>query len=1184
MTGEEAPLPDQVTEPPPREDVLLVSSSDDIDDVWTLAERVEALGGEIDVIIPPRTLLGRLDPRHVEVLRAEPLAARVIPRSEHAEAEPVEEADARLATETVARLWDPDYREDLARTRENHVPTDRPCTEELGEGGGAGAPFGAGPDDTSVWLYGRIAIGVILPEGPACEGGNCPIPPNPPVDLCCSWLPPGQEADTEVWTQDEVADVQATLSAAFAELAQLYPEADLTFVIRFESAPPAWNPLQGIVESAYDPVVWARQYRTDGKPLPDEVAKSVLPNLGYPPNNRDYAAAIRDETNADWGFVFYIFDRSCTCHAECQCEPFPGCTAPPQPPYQAGKCLTAFAATPYATSWHNSDDHTMLHETGHVFSAADEYPTSGSPTNLQGYLQIPNANRHGNQSENGYFGGLGERAHCLMAGASVINGPERLCPYTQHTWGWRDLDADGVVDIVDTPPRSTIGALIPPSTFLGEAEVVPPPRDTTTAGVSLNEVRRVECRIVSGSKALTWLAASASDGAFNEPTEDFTWTRPALPNGTYTAQSRAFDSAGNGQVVPFSIAVTVTGSGITNAPPIASFATSTPLYVGLNRNVTFDATFDASHPYGVSDLEDNAASLLVRWDFDGNGTWDTGWSTSKVVVSSYATSGSKSPKLEVKDTAGSTAQTSRSLYVWPFSVFSYSPEARFTADAFGRHLAQSGDYFPVFNFDASATTDVETPASLIQVRWDFDGDGAWDTPYSTEKSASAQLALPHVDLDLDLTVFLPYPQDPSGAIAVVGDYALVGIQSPPGIRVVHLTTGALGQMITTAGVPYEIVIHPSGTRALVSEGTAGVEWLNVSSPGYYVNYGSLYVSFTNARGMAIEPGPAPGGPIVYVADEGTVKILRWPYTFYPPSLTSTTPTPGAVAVVGRYSGGRLYVGNKDNGGVQIFGITNLSAPALLGTVTGTGDTWGLYEYTQNLVVTDRNGRVLMVNVSNPSMPVTLKEYELLDPLTGNPLAANRCSGEAGLACLQTGLSGGEVFALDLETPDLDYALLEDLNAPGNPSGLLLRNGVLVLPASPGAVYKTSWDLEPRHSLSWKVRMEAIDSEGFVGEHAVRVWANAYNAPPSAALAVTGVSGLAATLSAAGTSDPDFTEPWDAYLWATWDFEDDGIWDTGFETPLVQVHTYPAAGTYTARVRVRDRYSAVDEATVQVTVP
>ncbi|NUO80163.1 hypothetical protein HUU05_08810 [candidate division KSB1 bacterium] len=45
----------------------------------------------------------------------------------------------------------------------------------------------------------------------------------------------------------------------------------------------------------------------------------------------------------------------------------------------------------------------------------------------------------------------------------------------------------------------------------------------------------------------------------------------------------------------------------------------------------------------------------------------------------------------------------------------------------------TGDVQTVFTFDASITTDDKDPATEIEVRWDFNGDGTWDTDWSKNK-------------------------------------------------------------------------------------------------------------------------------------------------------------------------------------------------------------------------------------------------------------------------------------------------------------------------------------------------------------------------------------------------------------------------------------------------------------------
>jgi len=64
------------------------------------------------------------------------------------------------------------------------------------------------------------------------------------------------------------------------------------------------------------------------------------------------------------------------------------------------------------------------------------------------------------------------------------------------------------------------------------------------------------------------------------------------------------------------------------------------------------------------------------------------------------------------------------------------PKASFTVDP------SAGFTDTNFEFDASATTDLESPAALLLVRWDFDGDNHFDTDYSTEKIVYKKFSVP----------------------------------------------------------------------------------------------------------------------------------------------------------------------------------------------------------------------------------------------------------------------------------------------------------------------------------------------------------------------------------------------------------------------------------------------------------
>jgi hypothetical protein len=97
-----------------------------------------------------------------------------------------------------------------------------------------------------------------------------------------------------------------------------------------------------------------------------------------------------------------------------------------------------------------------------------------------------------------------------------------------------------------------------------------------------------------------------------------------------------------------------TPSGEYNARPVASFsATST---MG-NSQTLFGLDASAS-----SDLEDGLG-VLVRWDWDGDSTWDTDWTTAKTGTHQYASPGLYEVILEVKDSQGLIARTSQSVMV-----------------------------------------------------------------------------------------------------------------------------------------------------------------------------------------------------------------------------------------------------------------------------------------------------------------------------------------------------------------------------------------------------------------------------------------------------------------------------------------------------------------------------------------
>ena len=158
---------------------------------------------------------------------------------------------------------------------------------------------------------------------------------------------------------------------------------------------------------------------------------------------------------------------------------------------------------------------------------------------------------------------------------------------------------------------------------------------------------------------------------------------------------------------------------VLNEPPEAEFVI-TPDTGTTETNFIFNAS-------GCSNNEDPTSALQVRWDFDGNGSWDTNYSIAKTATHIFTAAGNYTPKLGVKDTEGFTAITVKNLVV---TAVNTAPTAIFTIST------TAGTVETNFIFNASGCSDNEDPTSALQVRWDFDGNGSWDTNYSIAKTAT----------------------------------------------------------------------------------------------------------------------------------------------------------------------------------------------------------------------------------------------------------------------------------------------------------------------------------------------------------------------------------------------------------------------------------------------------------------
>lgn len=94
-----------------------------------------------------------------------------------------------------------------------------------------------------------------------------------------------------------------------------------------------------------------------------------------------------------------------------------------------------------------------------------------------------------------------------------------------------------------------------------------------------------------------------------------------------------------------------------DTPPRASFAVAPTT---ANASTLFSVDASAS-----TDLEDPPRALEVRWDWEGDGVWDTNWSLEKVAHHRYDEPGTYHLGLEVRDSGGATNATRMIVVVTP---------------------------------------------------------------------------------------------------------------------------------------------------------------------------------------------------------------------------------------------------------------------------------------------------------------------------------------------------------------------------------------------------------------------------------------------------------------------------------------------------------------------------------------
>jgi hypothetical protein len=215
------------------------------------------------------------------------------------------------------------------------IPPDGPEMTHVDDEGPA-LGFGPALDETSAYLIGSVAVGVIMVEGPT--------------------------SDLQ-FTEEERTKVVAEVQEGLTWLGTRDARAGVSFV--YDIRPPVR------LDRAPNPAL------TGYEPLEAHWRDPAMAKIGFAPNFsgvREYVKAIRANNGTKWAYVAY-FTKYPTQHF-------------------------AYASKPrlvmqYANDGWGPDniDRVFTHETGHIFGCPDEYAASGcSTTTKAGYLREINGN------------------------------------------------------------------------------------------------------------------------------------------------------------------------------------------------------------------------------------------------------------------------------------------------------------------------------------------------------------------------------------------------------------------------------------------------------------------------------------------------------------------------------------------------------------------------------------------------------------------------------------------------------------------------------------------------------------------------------------------------------------------------------------------------------------------------
>jgi len=126
------------------------------------------------------------------------------------------------------------------------------------------------------------------------------------------------------------------------------------------------------------------------------------------------------------------------------------------------------------------------------------------------------------------------------------------------------------------------------------------------------------------------------------------------------------------------------------------------------------------------------------------------------------------------------------------------------------------------------------------------------------------------------------------------------------------------------------------------------------------------------------------------------------------------------------------------------------------------------------------------------------------------------------------------------------------------------------------VFETQWSDSPLANFTFPVeipyfvRLQVMNYLGLINEVVKEVLVNHKNEPPTAFIDVSSFGGNTQTKIHFDYWDSHDLEDAPSQLLSRWDWNGDGVWDTGFSGEVEVYHTFTEPGVYTVNLEVRDQ--------------